>query len=427
MSSNVVPVPNEENIIIISQHDQNKLHKTKLSFIDTVSFIKDIIAKLDIKKVIHSVKVGIALVLVSLLYLLDPLFQKVGQNAMWAIMTVVVVFEFFIGATLRKGINRAIGTLLGGGLGCLAAILADESGEIGGALVVGISVIIIGVGATYSRLIPSVKKKYDYGVMIFILTFSLVVVSGVRADKIMKLAGERLSNIGMGFAVCIFTSFIYPIWAGDELHFSTATKFDKLATSIQGCLEEYFVIANDKEKKATIDISGCKSVMHSKSSDESLVNFAKWEPWHGKFGFFYPWEKYLNIGEVLSELAAMIISFKGCIQSVRQSSPTERDNIREPCEKIGLSLATILMELGDSIRDMKRCRAKSLITQCMREELSLLVNLDNNNNSTDNESTLGLASFIFQILEMMDKVELLATKVEELGEIAHFHNKKLDV
>jgi len=33
---------------------------------------------------------------------------------------------------------------LGGGLGCLAAILAGESGEIGGALVVGISVIIIG-------------------------------------------------------------------------------------------------------------------------------------------------------------------------------------------------------------------------------------------------------------------------------------------
>ncbi|KAJ8543173.1 hypothetical protein K7X08_005696 [Anisodus acutangulus] len=223
------------------------------------------------KKVIHSVKVGIALVLVSLLYLLDPLFQKVGQNAMWAIMTVVVVFEFFAGATLSKGINRAIGTVLGGGLGCLAAILADNSGEIGGALVVGISVIVIGVGATYARLIPSVKKRYDYGVMIFILTFSLVVVSGVRADKIMKLAGERLSNIGMGFAVCIFTSSIYPIWAGDELHSSTASKFDKLASSIQGCLEEYFDIANDNAKQPAIDVSGCKSVLHSKPSDESLV------------------------------------------------------------------------------------------------------------------------------------------------------------
>ncbi|KAM3325942.1 aluminum-activated malate transporter 13 [Capsicum chacoense] len=423
MSSNVVPVPNGENITI-SQHDQN-MQKLKVSFINIVSSLKERIGKLDMKKVIHSVKVGIALVLVSLLYLLDPLFQKVGQNAMWAIMTVVVVFEFFAGATLSKGINRAIGTILGGGLGCLAAILADKSGEIGGALVVGISVIIIGVGATYTRLIPSVKKRYDYGVMIFILTFSLVVVSGVRADKIMKLAGERLSNIGMGFAVCIFTSFIYPIWAGDELHSSTATKFDKLATSIQGCLDEYFEIANDKEKQPAMDMSGCKSVMHSKSSDESLANFAKWEPWHGKFGFSYSWEKYLIIGEVLRELAAMVLSFKACIQSVRQPSPTERESIREPCEKIGLSLATILKELGESIRDMKIYRAKILVTECIRRELiSLLVNSENN--STD-ETTLGLSSFIFQILEMVDKVELLAKKVEELGEIAHFHDKKLDV
>ena len=49
------------------------------------------------RKVIHSVKVAIALVVVSLLYLLDPLYNQVGDNAMWAIMTVVVVFEFFAG------------------------------------------------------------------------------------------------------------------------------------------------------------------------------------------------------------------------------------------------------------------------------------------------------------------------------------------
>lgn len=98
MSSNVVPVPNGENITI-SQHDQN-MQKLKVSFINIVSSLKERIGKLDMKKVIHSVKVGIALVLVSLLYLLDPLFQKVGQNAMWAIMTVVVVFEFFAGLSI---------------------------------------------------------------------------------------------------------------------------------------------------------------------------------------------------------------------------------------------------------------------------------------------------------------------------------------
>ena len=59
--------------------------------------IRQGIKRQDMRKVIHSVKVAIALVVVSLLYLLDPLYNQVGDNAMWAIMTVVVVFEFFAG------------------------------------------------------------------------------------------------------------------------------------------------------------------------------------------------------------------------------------------------------------------------------------------------------------------------------------------
>lgn len=50
------------------------------------------------RKLVHSIKVGIALVLVSLLYVLEPLYGKVGENAMWAIMTVVVIFEFYAGS-----------------------------------------------------------------------------------------------------------------------------------------------------------------------------------------------------------------------------------------------------------------------------------------------------------------------------------------
>lgn len=71
--------------------------------------------------------------------------------------------------------------------------------------------------------------------MIFILTFNLVVVSGFRADKIIGLAGVRLSTIGMGFAICIFTSlFIFPNWASDELHYSMSSKFEKLGICIEG-------------------------------------------------------------------------------------------------------------------------------------------------------------------------------------------------
>ncbi|KAF8379110.1 hypothetical protein HHK36_028539 [Tetracentron sinense] len=57
------------------------------------------IGREDPRRVIHSVKVGLSLTLVSLLYLTDPLFQGFRNNAMWAVMTVVVLFEFTVGAT----------------------------------------------------------------------------------------------------------------------------------------------------------------------------------------------------------------------------------------------------------------------------------------------------------------------------------------
>lgn len=51
----------------------------------------------DPRRAIHSLKVGFSLTLVSLLYLMEPLFKGVGQNAIWAVMTVVVVLEFTAG------------------------------------------------------------------------------------------------------------------------------------------------------------------------------------------------------------------------------------------------------------------------------------------------------------------------------------------
>jgi len=96
-----------------------------------------------------------------------------------------------------------------------------------------------GSAATYIRMIPSIKKKYDYGAMIFILTFSLVAVSGVRGDQIIKTATDRLLSISIGFAICIFISLlIFPVWSGDELHYSLASKFDSLACSIEGLSQD---------------------------------------------------------------------------------------------------------------------------------------------------------------------------------------------
>ncbi|KAJ4843249.1 hypothetical protein Tsubulata_035366 [Turnera subulata] len=416
MGSTIIPIPDGD-----WEKDIKEKRKFKFScFPTTISFLEE--NKVYVRKWIHSIKVGVALVLVSLLYFLDPLYNEVGDNnAMWAIMTVVVIFEYYAGATLGKGLNRGLGTILGGGLGCLAAILAQKIGGIGNPL-------IVGAAATYMRLIPSIKKRYDYGAMIFILTFNLVSVSGLREENVIQIARERLLMILLGFAICISISlFLFPMWASDELHDSAVSRFKDLANSIEGCLEVYFRFVDAKESQQTAqqpkgNFDKCKSVLQSKAKDESLVNFARWEPWHGKFGLFYPWEKYQKIGEVLRELAATILSLEGSLLSPKEPWQNLRESIKEPCEAIGSTLAWTLRELGESIRKMRRCESEISIVpklKSVREDLHEVMCPSKLGKLEDTDG-LAMASFVFTLMVIAEKVEKLVKEVEELGELAGF-------
>ena len=51
----------------------------------------------DPRRIIHSFKVALAITLVSLFYYFKPLYDGFGVAAMWAVLTVVVVFEFSVG------------------------------------------------------------------------------------------------------------------------------------------------------------------------------------------------------------------------------------------------------------------------------------------------------------------------------------------
>lgn len=55
------------------------------------------LGKDDPRRIIHSLKVGLALTLVSTLYYFKPFYDSFGVNTMWAVLTVVVVFEFSVG------------------------------------------------------------------------------------------------------------------------------------------------------------------------------------------------------------------------------------------------------------------------------------------------------------------------------------------
>ncbi|KAH1133868.1 hypothetical protein GYH30_012323 [Glycine max] len=115
----------------------------------------------DPRRVIHAFKVGFSLIIiVSLLYLLEPIFNGIGENVIWAVMTVVVVFQFTAGATLCKSLNRGFGTLSARLLAFLIKYFASGSGHVFQAFVIGATVFILQVDLATSFKLLSLELQF---------------------------------------------------------------------------------------------------------------------------------------------------------------------------------------------------------------------------------------------------------------------------
>ncbi|GER47375.1 aluminum-activated [Striga asiatica] len=402
----------------------------------------------DQRRVIHALKVGLSLTLVSLLYLMEPLFKGIGQNAIWAVITVVLVLDFTAGATLCKGFNRGLGTLLAGSLAFLMDFIAQESGA----------------AATYIRFVPYIKKHYDYGVVIFLVTFNLITVSSYRVHNVLQIAHTRLYTVAIGCAICLVMSlFIFPNWSGQHLHNSSISKLEGLAYSIQACVNEYF---SNEEQKVDKDESsedqiykGYKSVLDSKSTDETLALHASWEPCHSSQCYRVPWQQYVKLGDVIRHFGYTIVSLHGCLQTQIQTPKSIRALFKDPCTRVAAELHKALVELARSIRDQRQC-SPAILSDHLHQALQDLdaalksqprLSLLSSNNtlsstlhtvksdegksgilrptqsknieiimSLEFSEALPFAAFASLLVEAVARLELVIEEVEELGRVANF-------
>lgn len=336
------------------------------------------VGKEDPRRVVHSVKVGLALTLVSLLYLIKPLFEGIGQNAMSAVLTVVVVMEFTVGATLGKGLNRGLGTLLAGSLAFFVEYVGDIPGRIFQAVFIGAAVFILGAITTYVRFIPHIKKNYDYGVMVFLLTFNLITVSSFRVTNVWGIAKDRIATIVIGGGLCLVMSLlIFPNWSGEELHNSTISKLEGLAISIEACVMRYF---NDSESQETPDdpsedliYKGYKAVLDSKTKDETLALQASWEPRWSRNWHRIPWRKYTTVGIALRHFSYTVVALHGCLLSEIQTPGSIRALYKDSCIKLAEEVSKALRELANSIRN-KRQFCPQVLSENLNEALQNLNN-----------------------------------------------------
>ncbi|XP_010441565.1 PREDICTED: aluminum-activated malate transporter 14-like [Camelina sativa] len=323
------------------------------------------VGKDDPRRVKHALKVGVSLTLVSLLYLMEPLFKGIGNSAIWAVMTVVVVLEFSVGATLCKGLNRGLGTLIAGSLAFFIEFVVNDSGKVFRAVFIGASVFIVGALITYLRFIPYIKKNYDYGMLIFLLTFNLITVSSYRVDTVIKIAHERFYTIAMGVGICLLMSLlVFPIWSGEDLHKSTAAKLQGLSSSIEACVNEYF--EEEEKENETSDLSedtiynGYKTVLDSKSTDEALAMYASWEPRHTRHCHRYPWKHYVKVGSVLRQFGYTVVALHGCLKTEIQTPRPLRGLFKDPCVRLAGEICKVLSELAASIRNRRHCSPEIL-------------------------------------------------------------------
>ncbi|KAL3615726.1 hypothetical protein CASFOL_041387 [Castilleja foliolosa] len=305
------------------------------------------LGKSEPKKLIHGFKEGLALSLVSLFYYMRPLYEGVGGNAMWAVMTVIAVFEYTVGETLIKCMNQATGTILAVALSiCVYWIASQFRGNFEPIILQG-SICVIYAATTFSRFVPSMKAHFEYVAIVFILTFTLFSLSGYR-EELFGMTLHRLSTIAIGTSICILTSLLFcPVWAGNELRDLIKSNIQELARSLDESIAAYFKRDGSKSETSKNILPGYKSLLDSRAIEESLASFAKWEPAHGGFKFRHPWTEYLEVGASLRSCAYCIEALNCTIDSnnTQAHQGLEEKEFSKFCVKLSSDSSTVLKEL----------------------------------------------------------------------------------
>ncbi|CAN6268931.1 unnamed protein product [Urochloa humidicola] len=324
----------------------------------------------DPRRAVHGLKVGLALALVSVFYYTRPLYDGVGGAAMWAVLTVVVVFEYTVGGCVYKGLNRAIATVSAAVIALGVHWIASKSGDKLEPFIRSGSVFLLAAMATFSRFIPAVKARFDYGITIFILTYSLVAVSGYRVGALVAMAQQRVSTIAIGVSICIaICALICPVWAGQELHRATARNMDRLAAAVEACVQEFFSFTDEAANKAAAE--GYKCVLNSKASEDAQANLARWEPPHGRFGFRHPYAQYKNVGAAMRHCAYCVEALAACVRSADQPAARRR-HLAGTCTRVAALCGRVLREASGSVAAMATSGALDLAVAEMNDAVEEL-------------------------------------------------------
>ncbi|MCL7037504.1 hypothetical protein MKW94_024800 [Papaver nudicaule] len=396
------------------------------------------------RMIIFSLKVGFAILLASLLILVQSPYKVFGNDVIWSVITVASMFEYTVGDTLNKGVSRVLGSLLAGILAVAIDQAALHSGPVAEPYIIAVCLFFFGALITsVVKLRPSMEPYAD-GFRTILLTFCVLVVSGYRVGHPVKNAVSRLYLIALGGLVAAFVNvLIFPTWAGEELHKNLVDDFESVADSLEECVKKYLEDdASDQPEfsKTVLDefpdepaYQKCRSALDSSKKLETLANLAKWEPPHGRFRHFrYPWAEYVKVGTVLRYCAYEVKALHGVLHSEIQPPHDLPTAFQSEIRKASHQAAELIRCLGKDIKDLKHTPQTALqenlhtSTEHLRHT-TFTSSSDSSTASslatfTSSESTaaLSLATFTSLLIEFFSRLDHLAEAVDELAKRAKF-------
>ena len=200
---------------------------------------------------IHSLKYPIrvfgSMAFLSLFCTVPTLREMVRGHGVWLILTGIFVNERFVGSVLHKGLNRGAGTALG----CVLAFgghslfrVLDGYGLMHYNDYLAVALTGTVTGFVYYMRAASWLPSFDYGLLVFTLTFDYLLLSGLQAAQHQGWEAGAEATLARLFAivfscgvVILFSMFIFPEYAGEYLQDTLSDRLQDIRKTVDDLLQ----------------------------------------------------------------------------------------------------------------------------------------------------------------------------------------------